>query len=609
MDAENKITYFAKTDARNKQIPFGIKQKDRSRHVYVIGKTGMGKSTLLENMAVQDIRNGNGICFIDPHGKTADMLLEYVPEERIKDVLYLAPFDTEHPISFNVLEDVGEDKRHLVVSGLMSAFKKIWGEETFSARMEHILSNTLRALMEYPGATLLSVNRMYADKVYRKKVIDSVTDTSVRSFWLDEFAKYTERFAAEATPAIQNKIGQFTSNPLIRNIVGQPKSSFDLRQLMDDGKILVINLSKGRVGEDNANLLGSMLVTKIYLAAMSRADLPEKELDRLPTFFLYVDEFQSFANESFADILSEARKYRLAITLAHQYIEQMSDEVKAAVFGNVGTMVSFRVGAFDAEVLEREFAPKFTAEDMVSLGFAQIYLKLMIDGVSSQPFSATTLLPIARPDTSYKTQIIEHSRQAFAQSKSGVEKEIKEWYAEGQDSGGDDRNKRNDSKSSAPPRKPRDTYTKPREVRSREARSAETVVEKTVPSVVTLATQPSKKNPFKKIKVDNSGVLRVDGAIEKKRMISLKEAVEMDKYKEKKVKGSSRGPTEEKLKTLRETLAAVGGDLSGSSSKETSKRERPVEKKDYSQNNEDQTSSVKKEISKEVLQNLLRIDS
>lgn len=424
---DNRITYFAETDARNKRTPFGIKENDRSRHMYVIGKTGMGKSTLLENMAVQDIQNGEGMAFIDPHGKTAELLLNYIPQERIKDVLYFAPFDMEHPISFNVMEDVGYDKRHLVVSGLMSTFKKIW-QDAWSARMEYILSNTLLALLEYPDSTLLGVNRMLADKEYRKKVVDNIKDPSVKSFWVDEFAKYTDRFAAEATPAIQNKIGQFTSNPLIRNIVGQPKSTFDIRKIMDEKKILIINLSKGRVGESNANLLGSMLITKIYLGAMSRADASSEQLHKLPNFYLYVDEFQSFANESFADILSEARKYKLSLTIAHQYIEQMSEEVRAAVFGNVGTMICFRVGAFDAEVLEKEFAPQFTAEDMVNLGFAQIYLKLMIDGVSSSPFSATTMPPIAESEILFKQDVIESSRSIFARPRALVEEEIRKWH-------------------------------------------------------------------------------------------------------------------------------------------------------------------------------------
>ncbi len=424
MTSDDKVTYFAETDSRNKRVKFGIKAKDRTRHTYVIGKTGMGKSTLLENMAVQDIQGGEGVAFIDPHGKTADLLLNYVPEHRIKDVVYFAPFDTDFPISFNIMEDVGYDKRHLVVSGLMSTFKKIW-VDAWSARMEYILSNTLLALLEYPDATLLGVNKMLADKEYRKKVVDNITDPAVRSFWVDEFAKYTEKFAAEATPAIQNKIGQFTNNPLIRNIIGQPKSSFDIRKLMDERKILIINLSKGRVGDQNANLLGSMLITKIYLAAMSRADVSEKVMKTLPQFYLYVDEFQNFANESFADILSEARKYKLNLTIAHQYIEQMEEEVRAAVFGNVGTMIAFRVGSYDAEILEKEFSPKFTAEDIVNLGFAQIYLRLMIDGIGSQPFSATTLGPIAEPAVNFVPQILESSRSQFAQPRSTVEEMIK----------------------------------------------------------------------------------------------------------------------------------------------------------------------------------------
>jgi len=425
---EERVTYFAETDARNKKIAFGIKAKDRTKHVYVIGKTGMGKSTLLENMAVQDIKNGEGMAFIDPHGKTADLLLEYIPEKRIGDVVYFAPFDMDYPISFNVLESVDADKRHLVVSGLMSTFKKIW-QDAWSARMEYILTNTLLALLEYPDATLLGVNRMLSDKEYRKKVISHVTDPSVRSFWVDEFANYTERMAAEAVPAIQNKIGQFTANALIRNMIGQAKSSFDIRKLMDERKILIVNLSKGRIGETNANLLGGMLITKIYLAALSRADVPDRVLKGLPNFYLFVDEFQSFANESFADILSEARKYKLNLTMAHQYIEQMEEEVRAAVFGNVGTMIVFRVGSYDAEVLEKEFAPEFTAEDIVNLGFAQIYLKLMIDGISSHPFSATTLPPIPQQDNSNVNKVIEMSRKQFASNREQIEKDIADWHA------------------------------------------------------------------------------------------------------------------------------------------------------------------------------------
>ena len=428
MAAENpdQITYFASTNSRGKSTAFGIRSEDRGRHMYIIGKTGMGKSTMLENMAIQDIRNGEGIAFLDPHGSTADRIMEYVPPHRIKDVVYFAPFDMEHPIAFNVMEDVGYDKRHLVVSGLLSAFRKIW-VDAWSARMEYILSNTLLALLEYEGATLLDVNRMLINKHFRKKVVDNVKDPIVKSFWVDEFANYTDRYTQDATPAIQNKVGQFTSNPLIRNIVGQPKSSFDIRQLMDEKKILIMNLSKGRVGEVNTNLLGSMLVTKIYLAAMSRADVPANIMKELPPFHLYVDEFQNFANESFSDILSEARKYKLRLIIAHQYVEQMEEEVRDAVFGNVGTTVAFRVGPFDAETLEPVFAPQFEATDLVNLGFAQIYLTLMIRGVGSPPFSATTLAPFEPSPDTCVPDVIKASRTTYGKVRAEVERSIDEW--------------------------------------------------------------------------------------------------------------------------------------------------------------------------------------
>jgi len=427
MASDNPITYFGLADYRNKQTRFGIKAEDRTRHVYVIGKTGMGKSTLLENLAAQDLQNDEGMGFIDPHGGSAELLLDYVPEHRIKDVIYFAPFDTDYPVAFNVMEDVGKDKRHLVASGLMSAFKKIW-VDAGSARMEYILGNTILALLEFPGATLLGVNRMYSDKDYRKKVVDNITDPSIRSFWVDEYAKYGDRYTQEATPAIQNKIGQFVANPLIRNIIGQSKSTFDIRDVMNKKKLLIMNLSKGKVGDQNTSLLGSMLITKIYLAAMSRADVSRAELKALPNFNFFVDEFQSFANESFADILSEARKYKLNLTIAHQYIEQMPDEVRSAVFGNVGTMITFRVGSFDADVLEKEFMPAFTAEDIVNLDKYQMYLRLMIDGVGSKPFSAMGLPPISKETVSFKDQIIANSRQYFAKKREDVEQEILEWH-------------------------------------------------------------------------------------------------------------------------------------------------------------------------------------
>ncbi len=428
MDNPERITYFAATDSRGQHVPFGIKAKDRGRHMYVIGKTGMGKSTLLENMAIQDIRNGEGFAFIDPHGSAVDNLLDYIPPERVKDVVYIAPFDLERPIAFNVMEDVGYDKRHLVVSGLMATFKKIW-VDAWSARMEYILTNTLLALLEYPDATLLGVNRMYTDKAYRTKVVENIKDPVVKDFWVNEFGQYTDRYTQEATPSIQNKIGQFTGNPLIRNIIGQPKSSFDIRQMMDERKILLINLSKGLVGDTNMRLLGSMLTTRIFLAAMSRAELSAPELAKTPKFYFYVDEFQNFANETFAEILSEARKYNLNLLIAHQYIEQMDEEVRAAVFGNVGTTVAFRVGPFDAEVLETVFFPEFTKEDLVNLGFAQTYLTLMIDGIGSRPFSAVTIPPIEAPPVSHRKDVVAASRQSYGNDRAPIETAISDELA------------------------------------------------------------------------------------------------------------------------------------------------------------------------------------
>lgn len=473
MEQKPDMVYFAETDFRGKRNTFGIKNEDRSRHVYVIGKTGMGKSTLLENLVIQDIKNGEGVAFLDPHGKSADLLLDYIPEDRIKDVVYFAPFDLENPIAFNVMEDVGKDQRHLVANGLMATFKKIW-PDVWSGRMEYILANTILALLEYPEATLLGVNRMLSDKAFRKKVVDNIQDPTVKAFWTEEFAKYSERYMQEAGDAIKNKIGQFTANPLIRNIIGQPKSSFDMRKVMDEKKILIVNLSKGRLGEINAQLIGGLLVTKIYLAAMSRAGLHENEVRNLPPFYMFVDEFQSFVNEAFSDILSEARKYKLSLTIAHQYIEQMPEEVRSAVFGNMGTIITFRVGPFDAEVLEKIFDPTFVMQDLVNLGFAQIYLTLMVDGVGSSPFSAVTLPPIPALDSSMREKIIDVSRGNYARKREIVEKEIFQWYGNVEaikDSSGQKINdfKNNKQDSSRPQSKPKTNYnnTSRPEVRSK----------------------------------------------------------------------------------------------------------------------------------------------
>lgn len=420
--------FIGKTNFRNTDRAFGIKPDDRRRHVYVIGKSGTGKSTLLENMIIADITAGRGVCFVDPHGESAEKILRFIPESRINDVVYFNPADINFPIAFNPLERVNFEMRHLVASGLMSVFKKIW-PDVWSARMEYILNNTLLALLEYPNSTLLGIMKMLSDKEYRKNIVENLKDPVVKSFWVDEFAKYTQKLETEAVAAIQNKVGQFVANPLIRNIVGQVHSSFDMRSMMDDGKILIANLSKGMVGEDNSNLLGAMLITKIQLAAMARSGVPNSQLR---DFYLYVDEFQNFATESFATILSEARKYKLNLTLAHQYIEQILENVRFAIFGNVGTMIIFRVGASDAEVLEKEFFPEFLAQDFVNLPNANIYVKLMIDGIASKPFSATTLPPPAIPAQSFFDAIIEASRHNYAMSREDVDKKIAaEYYTAG----------------------------------------------------------------------------------------------------------------------------------------------------------------------------------
>jgi CxxC-x17-CxxC domain-containing protein len=421
------INFFGETNFRNTRRKFGIKTDDRRRHFYAIGKTGMGKTEMLKNMAVQDIQNGHGMGFVDPHGEAVEDLLDFVPAERIQDVIYFNPADTRFPIAFNVMEQVNSEDRHMVASGLMSVFKKIW-PDVWSARMEYILNNVILALLECKDSTLLGINRMLTDPVYRQQVVEQVQDPVVRAFWVQEYSRYTQRYEVEATAAIQNKVGQFTSNPLIRNIVGQTRSTIDMREVMDGKKILLANISKGRIGEDNSRLLGGLLITKLQLAAMSRVDIPE---DQRQDFFLYIDEFQHFATESFVNILSEARKYRLSLILSHQYIAQlgvgMEAQVRDAVFGNVGTIVSFRIGAEDAEALEKEFFPEFIGEDFVNLGKYTIYVKLMIDGVASRPFSAGTLPPPRALEKPNREEIIEFSRGTYGTALQEVEDAIRAW--------------------------------------------------------------------------------------------------------------------------------------------------------------------------------------
>src|SRR2546426_527665 len=387
---DNQITLLAETNFRAQRRRFGIKRADRRAHLYIIGKTGTGKSTLIANLARQDALHGEGFALLDPHGDLVEQVLRLMPEERQRDLIYVNVPDTAHLLAFNPLEASQAGFRPLVASGLISVFKKIWAE-FWGPRMEYVLRNTLLALLELPGSTLLDVPRMLDDPTFRGHVLAVVQNAQVRRFWLREYQSYPARFRAEAIAPIQNKVGEFLVNPILRRIVGQPKSCFDLRQVMDEGKILLVNLAKGKIGEDTAALLGAMLVTKIGLAALSRAELPE---DERRDFYLYADEFPTFTTNSFAGMLSEMRKYRLGLVLAHQYLSQVEEATRDAILGNAGTVISFRIGLTDALLLEKEFYPEFRASDFVSLPNYHLYLKLMIDGVVSKPFSAVTVVTV-----------------------------------------------------------------------------------------------------------------------------------------------------------------------------------------------------------------------
>jgi len=403
------VTPLAVTNWRDIRKRFGIRERNRRGHMYVIGKTGTGKSSLLGNMIISDLAQGNGLALIDPHGDLAQAVLKSVPKRRIPDVIYLNPADLEHPVPFNPLEKTDPKHRDQIVSGLISVLRKIW-RDFWGPRLEHLLRHALFTLLDYPGATLLDITRLFTDIPFRAKVMTHVTEDAVRSFWRSEFERYSPWLRSEAIAPILNKVGQFLTSAPLRNIVGQERNTFNLRQVMDEGKILVANLSKGAIGEDNCALLGAMLVTHIQLAAASRTNIHERK--RRP-FYLYVDEVHTFLTQSFADILSESRKYGLNLILAHQYVSQLREEVRNAVFGNVGTIISFRVGADDARYLAREFTPVFGETDLINLPNYNIYLKLMIDGVTSEPFSATTrVMPDPLSDSTQT--VIEASRRKYS---------------------------------------------------------------------------------------------------------------------------------------------------------------------------------------------------
>lgn len=441
---KDDITFFAETNFRNRHEKFGIKTDDRRRHMYLIGKTGMGKTTMLENMVYQDIMAGHGIALVDPHGDLVEKILDFIPKSRINDVIYFNPADIYNPIAFNVLESLDPDTRHIAASGLIGIFKKLWAD-TWGPRLEYLLRNAILALMESKDATILGIMRVLANKEFRKKIVSKINDPIVKSFWVDEYSKYTGSFQVEAINPIQNKVGQFSSTPLIRNIIGQVKSSINIRDIMDNRKILLLNLSKGRIGEDASALLGAMMITKIQLAAMERVDVPE---EKRKDFYLYVDEFQNFATESFAGILSEARKYRLNLIIANQYIEQLDEKVIPAIFGNVGTIISFRVGPIDAETIVKEFTPTVEEDNLVNLNKFDIYLKLMINGVSSEAFSAVGLPPLAKHEGNAE-KIIKISRERYSVPREIVEEKILKWTkADSEQTGSKDKDNINTVKKS-----------------------------------------------------------------------------------------------------------------------------------------------------------------
>lgn len=415
------LALLGMTAFRGRSDRFGILPEDRRRHVSIVGKTGMGKTTLLHHLISSDIRAGRGVALLDPHGDLCEALLRSVPRERTNDIVLFDAADAAHPLSFNILHCPRPEQRPLIASGVVSAFKKLYGD-FWGPRMEHILRNAVLALLEVPGSTLLTLLRLLTDTRFRQALVSKLSDPVVRNFWQKEFAALPMKFQLEAVAPIQNKIGHFVSSPLLRNIMGQSRNSLDLRAVLDDGRVLLANLSKGRLGDDASSLLGSFLVTALQLAAMSRANVAERER---PDFFLYVDEFQNFATESFATMLSEARKYRLALTLANQYLAQLDETTAAAVFGNVGTLVSFQVGPDDAEALAVQFGGDLTPQDLLRLPRYQAYVRLLIDGQPSRPFSMQTLPPRSdRAGADRPAVIRRFTQHRYCRPVAQVEKEI-----------------------------------------------------------------------------------------------------------------------------------------------------------------------------------------
>lgn len=420
----DQLIILGQTNFRNQKRKFGIKKEDRRRHAYVIGKTGMGKSTLLLNMIIQDIRQGNGVAVFDPHGDLVERILDYIPSKRINDTIYFNPAGTDYPIAFNPLHNPNNIPKHLVASGIVQVFKKIW-IDSWGPRLEYILRNAILALLEQPGNTLLAIPRLLIDDRFRNKIIKQVKDPIIRNFWAVEYEQYPKVFKTETISPIQNKVGQFLSTSMMRNILGQTKTKFDLLDVMDSGKILLLNLAKGKIGEDNSSLLGSLMLSQLWLAAQRRASVPE---EKRKDFYLYIDELQSFATDEFPSLLAEARKYRLNIAgMANQFISQLPENLASAILGNVGTLISFCLGSEDAERLAGELFPVFTAEHLQNLPAYNSYLKLSIGSSTSEPFSAMTIPAQGPQEISNAEKVIEQTRQRYSTPKNHVENRIGRW--------------------------------------------------------------------------------------------------------------------------------------------------------------------------------------
>jgi len=424
---EKDVSLFGITNYHNNFEVFGIKRADRRRHLYTVGKSGSGKSKLLELLIKTDMEEGKGVGVLDPHGDLVDNVIEFIPKERIKDVIYFDPADIDYPISFNPLENVDEEYKMQVTLGFIQIFKKLFGTN-WTDRLEHVLRYVVLALLDSPNTTVLSILKMLTDKNYRQNIVSRIKDNVVKNFWVSEFAAWSEKFDAEAITPLLNKVGQFVATNMIRNIIGQPKNKVNIRDVMDNQKILLMKVSKGLLGEENSSLLGSMIITKLYQAAMSRAD--EKEEFR-KDFYFYVDEFQNFATDTFAEILSEARKYKLNLTIAHQYMGQVSDTIKKTVFGNVGSIVNFRVGADDAGLLAEEYTPIFKARDIINLGVREFYCKMSVDGEIREAFSGKTLT-VPKMSGEFVQEIINNSRRNFCANREEVEKVLNKWDEAGE---------------------------------------------------------------------------------------------------------------------------------------------------------------------------------